>query len=53
MSMAEVEALHLRVVLERVGGHFGRAAEQLGMHRNTVSRKAMEYGISGAEKAGG
>jgi DNA-binding NtrC family response regulator len=50
MAMAEVEALHLRVVLERVGGHFGRAAEQLGMHRNTVSRKAMEYGISGADK---
>jgi DNA-binding NtrC family response regulator len=47
MSMAEVEALHLRQVLDRVGGHFGRAAEQLGMHRNTVSRKAMEYGILG------
>jgi DNA-binding NtrC family response regulator len=45
MSMAEVEALHLRVVLERVAGHFGRAGEQLGMHRNTVSRKAIEYGI--------
>jgi DNA-binding NtrC family response regulator len=49
MSMAEVEALHLRQVLERVGGHFGRAAEQLGMHRNTVSRKAMEYGIVGTD----
>jgi transcriptional regulator with PAS, ATPase and Fis domain len=49
LSMAEVEALHLRQVLERVGGHFGRAAEQLGMHRNTVSRKAMEYGIIGTD----
>ncbi|HEX8696714.1 MAG TPA: sigma-54 dependent transcriptional regulator [Longimicrobium sp.] len=45
LSMAAVEALHLRVVLEQVGGHFGRAAERLGMHRNTVSRKAVEYGI--------
>jgi DNA-binding NtrC family response regulator len=45
MSMAEVEALHIGQVLERVGNHFGRAAEVLGMHRNTVSRKAMEYGI--------
>ncbi|HEU0054013.1 MAG TPA: sigma-54 dependent transcriptional regulator [Longimicrobium sp.] len=45
LSMAQVEALHIRQVLDRVGGHFGRAAELLGMHRNTVSRKAMEYGI--------
>ena len=43
--MAEVEALHIGQVLERVGNHFGRAAEVLGMHRNTVSRKALEYGI--------
>ena len=43
--MAQVEALHIRQVLERVGGHFGRAAEVLRMHRNTVSRKAVEYGI--------
>ncbi|MFL5386994.1 MAG: sigma-54 interaction domain-containing protein [Longimicrobiaceae bacterium] len=49
LSMAEVEALHLRQVLERVDGHFGRAAEQLGMHRNTVSRKAMEYRIIGTD----
>jgi DNA-binding NtrC family response regulator len=49
LSMGQVEALHLRQVLERVGGHFGRAAEQLDMHRNTVSRKAMEYGIVGSD----
>ena len=45
LSMAELEALHIARVLEHVGGHFGRAAEILGMHRNTVSRKALEYGI--------
>jgi DNA-binding NtrC family response regulator len=45
MSMAEVEALHMEQVLRRVKGHYGRAAEILGMHRNTVSRKAQEYGI--------
>ncbi|HEX2095009.1 MAG TPA: sigma-54 dependent transcriptional regulator [Longimicrobiaceae bacterium] len=45
LSMAQVEALHIARVLEHVGGHFGRAAEILGMHRNTVSRKALEYGI--------
>ena len=45
MTMAQVEALHIAQVLQRVDGHFGRAAEILDMHRNTVSRKAMEYGI--------
>jgi DNA-binding NtrC family response regulator len=45
LSMAQMEALHIRRVLEHVGGHFGRAAEILDVHRNTVSRKAAEYGI--------
>jgi DNA-binding NtrC family response regulator len=45
LTMAEVEALHLRQVLRRVDGHFGRAGEQLGLHRNTVSRKAQEHGL--------
>jgi transcriptional regulator with GAF, ATPase, and Fis domain len=46
LSMAQVEALHIARVLAAVDGHFGRAAEVLGMHRNTVSRKAAEYGIA-------
>ncbi|HEX8395654.1 MAG TPA: sigma-54 dependent transcriptional regulator, partial [Longimicrobium sp.] len=45
MTMAQVEALHIGAVLRRVNGHFGRAAEILDMHRNTVSRKATEYGV--------
>jgi two-component system response regulator PilR (NtrC family) len=45
LSMAEVEALHIARVLQQVDGHYGRAAEILGMHRNTVSRKALEAGI--------
>jgi two-component system response regulator AtoC len=45
MTMAQVEALHIGAVLRQVNGHFGRAAEILDMHRNTVSRKAMEYGV--------
>jgi DNA-binding NtrC family response regulator len=47
LSMAEVEKLHIARVLEEEKGHLGRAAEVLGMHRNTVSRKAQEYGIVG------
>jgi DNA-binding NtrC family response regulator len=45
MTMAQVEALHIGQVLGQVGGHFGRAAQILDMHRNTVSRKAIEYGV--------
>jgi DNA-binding NtrC family response regulator len=45
LSLAQVEALHLRQVLRAVDGHFGRAAEVLGLHRNTVSRKAQEHGL--------
>jgi DNA-binding NtrC family response regulator len=45
MTMAQVEALHIGQVLSQVDGHFGRAAEILDMHRNTVSRKAIEYGV--------
>lgn len=47
LSISEVEALHIARVLDHVGGHLGRAAEILGLHRNTVSRKAQEYGIIG------
>jgi DNA-binding NtrC family response regulator len=45
LTMAEVEALHIERVLRDADGHFGRAAAVLQMHRNTVSRKAQEYGI--------
>jgi DNA-binding NtrC family response regulator len=46
LTLAEVEALHIVRVLEEVDGQVGRAAEVLGVHRNTVSRKLSEYGIS-------
>jgi len=45
LSMEEVEALHIARVLESVDHHFGRAADILGMHRVTVSRKAQQYGL--------
>jgi DNA-binding NtrC family response regulator len=47
LSLAELEALHLARVLREVDGHFGRAAEILGIHRNTVSQKAHEHGLAG------
>jgi two-component system, NtrC family, response regulator AtoC len=45
LTLAEVERLHIEAVLERVGGHMGRAAEILGLHRNTLTRKVQELGL--------
>jgi two-component system NtrC family response regulator len=48
LSMAEVEAAHIQRVLDAQGGHMGHAAEVLGIHRNTLTRKVQEYGIARA-----
>ena len=39
----EFEARFISVALEEEGGSIGRAAERIGMHRNTLSRKIDEY----------
>jgi DNA-binding NtrC family response regulator len=44
-SLEEVEADHIRRVLATVQGHIGRAAERLGIHRNTLTRKMKEHGM--------
>ncbi len=51
LSLREVEADHIRRVLEAVRGHMGRAAETLGIHRNTLSRKMRELGVNSPEEA--
>ena len=45
-SLADVEADHIGRVLRSVGGHLSNAAEVLGIHRNTLSRKVREYAIT-------
>jgi DNA-binding NtrC family response regulator len=45
LSLEAVEADHIRRVLEAVGGHMGDAAETLGIHRNTLTRKMKAYGL--------
>ena len=47
LSLAEVEAAHIRKVLAAEDGHMGRAAQVLGIHRNTLTRKVREYGLEG------
>ncbi len=46
MSLGDVEADHIRRVLVAVEGHMGKAATSLGIHRNTLTRKVREYGLS-------
>jgi DNA-binding NtrC family response regulator len=45
MSLSEVEAAHIRSVLEHTQGRMGEAAEILGIHRNTMTAKVREHGI--------
>jgi Fis family transcriptional regulator, factor for inversion stimulation protein len=37
------ESRFIERALDGADGHLGRTAEQLGIHRNTLSRKMLEY----------
>jgi len=45
LTLAEVEARHIARVLANTNGQIGAAAEILGIHRNTLTRKMKEYGL--------
>jgi two-component system response regulator AtoC len=45
LTLADAEARHIARVLAHVGGQIGAAAEILGIHRNTLTRKIREYGL--------
>jgi Fis family transcriptional regulator, factor for inversion stimulation protein len=42
-AIGEFEKRFIKRVLDRVDGNQSRAAEVLGIHRNTLSRKMVEY----------
>ena len=44
-TLAEAEARHIARVLAHTGGQIGSAADILGIHRNTLTRKMVEYKI--------
>jgi DNA-binding NtrC family response regulator len=52
MSLQDVEADHIRRVLAAVHGHMGRAAETLGIHRNTLTKKMRELGVQASVHEG-
>jgi DNA-binding NtrC family response regulator len=45
LTLAELEARHIARVLANTNGQIGAAAEILGIHRNTLTRKMKEYGL--------
>jgi two-component system, NtrC family, response regulator AtoC len=45
LTLAELEARHIARVLAHTRGQIGAAAEILGIHRNTLTRKMKEYGL--------
>jgi DNA-binding NtrC family response regulator len=44
-TLAALEARHIARVLAHTSGQIGAAAEILGIHRNTLTRKMKEYGL--------
>ena len=45
LTLAEAEARHIARVLAHTNGQIGAAADILGIHRNTLTRKMKEYGL--------
>jgi DNA-binding NtrC family response regulator len=51
-SLEEVERNHIVRVLRFTGGAMGEAAEILGIHRNTLTRKVEAFGLRDGSEEG-
>ncbi len=51
-AVGEFEKRFIKGVLERVDGNQSRAAQVLGIHRNTLSRKITEYKLDHGNRSG-
>jgi transcriptional regulator with PAS, ATPase and Fis domain len=49
-DLDSLEAKAIQKALQNTGGHRGRAAEQLGISRRTLSRKLKEFGFASARR---
>ena len=45
-AQREFEKKFITQVLHKAGGNLGKAADLLGIHRNTLSRKVTEYRLN-------
>jgi len=45
-----LESRFIERALDGADGHLGHAAEQLGIHRNTLTRKMSEYNVQAKHK---
>jgi Fis family transcriptional regulator, factor for inversion stimulation protein len=50
-AVGEFEKRFIKRVLDRVHGNRSRAAHVLGIHRNTLSRKLVEYKLENRRQA--
>lgn len=46
MVLSVVEKPMLEVVMERAGGNQSKAAQWLGLNRNTLRKKLLQYGLA-------
>lgn len=51
-AIGEFEKRFIKRVLDHVEGNQSRAAVMLGIHRNTLSRKIVEYKLDGRRRPG-
>jgi Fis family transcriptional regulator, factor for inversion stimulation protein len=51
-AIGEFEKRFIKRVLDHVHGNQSRAAVMLGIHRNTLSRKIVEYKLDGRRRPG-
>ncbi len=50
-AVAQFEKLFILRALEKSNGNLSRAAETMGVHRNTLSKKLREHGINKKRKS--
>jgi len=51
-AVAQFENCFIAEVVRRNEGHLMKTAEHLGIHRNTLSKKLLQYRAKNARKAG-
>lgn len=48
-ALSEFEKIYIQKALDRNGDHLSQTADFLGIHRNTLSKKVMNYENNGSQ----